>query len=226
MASQPAVARYLNQHDYNHADDSQYKRLRDLAEQEYKQKKHYSEASQAAYNGGDHGEAKRLSDLSKSHAAKMDDYNAQAAAFVFRANNADSAGDEIDLHGLYVKEAIEILQTRIDASRSRHESHLKVIVGKGMHSENHVAKIKPAVEKACREQNIKWEVEHDNSGVIILDLRPSYAQYQQGPQYPPSQYPPSQYPPYQQTQYPPQQQQQDDGGLCCGLIRLLGRIFG
>jgi Domain of unknown function (DUF1771) len=41
-----------------------------------------------------------LSEKGKQHdqAAKM--YNQQAADFVFRANNAHSAADEIDLHGL------------------------------------------------------------------------------------------------------------------------------
>lgn len=33
----------------------------------------------------------------------MDEYNRKASQFVFVANNADSQGDEIDLHGLYVK---------------------------------------------------------------------------------------------------------------------------
>ncbi|KAF5092204.1 hypothetical protein D0Z03_002980, partial [Geotrichum reessii] len=59
--------------------------------------------SKEAYNNGDGAEAKRLSEKGKKHGAKMDEYNAQAAQFVFRENNADSAGDEIDLHGLYVK---------------------------------------------------------------------------------------------------------------------------
>lgn len=156
--------------DYNHAEDPEYKRLRDMANKEYERKKQLSEESQAAYKSGDGAEAKRLSELSQKHADKMDDYNRQAAEWVFRANNADSAEDEIDLHGLYVKEAISMLQTRIDAARARGETHLDVIVGKGNHSQNHVAKIKPAVEDLCRQMNFKYALENGNSGVLVVDL--------------------------------------------------------
>lgn len=59
--------------------------------------------SKRAYDNGDGAEAKRLSEKGKEHARKMDDYNRKAAQYVFVANNADSQGDEIDLHGLFVK---------------------------------------------------------------------------------------------------------------------------
>ncbi|KAF5115458.1 hypothetical protein DV454_002292 [Geotrichum candidum] len=89
--------------DYNHSVDPEYKRLRDLAQREYELRREAVAQSKEAYNSGDGAEAKRLSEKGKQHGAKMDEYNAQAAQFVFRENNADSAGDEIDLHGLYVK---------------------------------------------------------------------------------------------------------------------------
>lgn len=83
--------------------DPEYKRLRDLAHQEYEKRAECFEKSKQAYNNGDGAEAKRLSEQGKKHGEKMDEYNEKAKQFVFRANNADSAGDEIDLHGLYVK---------------------------------------------------------------------------------------------------------------------------
>lgn len=155
--------------DYNHADDAEYKRLRDMAQKEYKRKAELSSQSQKAYQSGDGAEAKRLSEKSKEHAAKMDEYNAKAAEFVFRANNADSEADEIDLHGLFVREAIEYLEKRIGAALQRKESHLDVIVGKGLHSE-HGAKIKPAVEEMCEKYKFKYSIDDDNSGVIIIDF--------------------------------------------------------
>jgi DNA-nicking Smr family endonuclease len=67
-----------------------------------------------------------LSEKGKLHdkAAKL--YNQQAADFVFRANNAGSAPDEIDLHGLYVEEAANAVEIRIQACQRRHEDHLHV----------------------------------------------------------------------------------------------------
>lgn len=65
--------------DYNHAIDSEYKRLRTQAEQEFKRRTELSEQSQAAYKSGDGAEAKKLSELAKEHAKKGDGYNQQAA---------------------------------------------------------------------------------------------------------------------------------------------------
>lgn len=43
-----------------------------------------------------------LSEKGKLHDRAAKAYNQQAADFVFRANNARAASDEIDLHGLYL----------------------------------------------------------------------------------------------------------------------------
>ncbi|KAK9480160.1 hypothetical protein V1514DRAFT_290265 [Lipomyces japonicus] len=164
---------YKPQRDYNHAEDQEYKRLRDLANVEFNARGRFIEQSKKAYEDGDGAEAKRLSEQAKQHGQKMDEYNSQAAVFVFRANNSDSDADEIDLHGLYVKEAEEILEQRIRACISRNEDHLEVIVGKGHHSAGGVAKLKPAVERLCQEHGFRFSLDEDNSGVIIIDFKQS-----------------------------------------------------
>ncbi|KAK9372262.1 uncharacterized protein V1513DRAFT_481376 [Lipomyces chichibuensis] len=161
------------QRDYNYADDAEYMRLRDLASNEYEARARCYHAAHEAYERGDGAEAKQLSDKAKQHAANMDGYNAQAATFVFRSNNADSDPDEIDLHGLYVKEAEEYLEKRIVACKARNESHLEVIVGKGNHSTGGAAKIKPAVERLCQEHGFQYAVDSDNSGVVIINFQQS-----------------------------------------------------
>ena len=62
-------------------------------------------------------------------------------------NNTSSPQDTIDLHGLYVKEALERTELAIQQAQSAGQSELRIIVGKGIHSQGHVAKIKPAVEE-------------------------------------------------------------------------------
>jgi len=128
--------------------------------------------SRQAYENGDGARAKELSNEGKRHASKMDDYNRQAADFIFRENNAEGRVDEdcIDLHGLFVEEAERILEDRIRAERSRGASHLHVIVGKGNHSANHVQKIRPRVEQVCREMGLHYRTE-DNEGRIFVDLK-------------------------------------------------------
>lgn len=83
----------------------------------------------------------------------------------------DSKPGEIDLHGLYVKEAIAYTDKSIQEARQRGDSSVHLIVGqsphpplhspvndrranafptrigKGLHSPQHAAKLKPAIEE-------------------------------------------------------------------------------
>ncbi|CEP21972.1 Smr domain-containing protein YPL199C [Cyberlindnera jadinii] len=225
--------------DYNHVSDSEYKKLRDLADQAYKKRQQLSAQSQKAYKQGDGARAKELSEQAKKQMAIGDDYNFKAAEYVFRENNADSDSNEIDLHGLYVKEAIYILKRRIAAGVNRGESKLEVIVGKGIHSENGVAKLKPAVEELCNEAGLRSYIDKKNTGVLIVELQGAripqswnvqplassfnkpqevyHGQAQQG-------YQQQQQPQYQQQPHYQQQQQQQQGGNN-DLVGLLVKVF-
>ncbi|KAL8830246.1 MAG: hypothetical protein Q9170_005820 [Blastenia crenularia] len=99
-------------------------------------------------------------------------YNNQARDFIFRENNAVGRvdSDTIDLHGLYVHEAEEIIEQRIRYAQSTGQTHLHVIVGKGNHSTNHIQKLKPKVEEICREMGLQYSTEH-NAGRIYVNLQ-------------------------------------------------------
>ncbi|CAN3372101.1 hypothetical protein DIURU_000407 [Diutina rugosa] len=184
--------------DYNHATDGEYKRLRDEADRLYQKRAELSRQSQQAFKQGDKQRAKQLSDESKQVLSQAEDKNFEAANYVFQANNADSAPDEIDLHGLYVKEAEAILQRRITQAVNHGENHLRVIVGKGLHSKNGIAKIKPAVDQLCDESGLKHYIDPKNSGVLVIELNPNSHVSK----------PPQSYQPAQQPQYHQQSQQQ------------------
>lgn len=64
--------------------------------------------------------------------------------------NEGRAPDEIDLHGLFVKEALERLSMFIREAPSVGQTSLRVITGKGLHSDNQQAQILPAVEESLR----------------------------------------------------------------------------
>lgn len=102
----------------------------------------------------------------------MQQYNNQARDYIFRENNAEGrvASDTIDLHGLYVEEAEDVLEERIRAARQRGETHLHVIVGKGNHSTGHVQKIKPRVEQVCQELGLQYRTEA-NEGRMYVNLQ-------------------------------------------------------
>lgn len=190
--------------------EAEYDRLRDLARQEAAKRASCFERSREAYNNGDGAEAKRLSDEGKKHGAAMEKYNRQASDYIFRENNAPERvpDDTIDLHGQFVEEGERILEARIRDAKARGQSHLHVIVGKGNHSAGRVQKIKPSVEKLCRELRLDYATE-DNEGRIYIDLtgakvgthppridghhKPSHSQHQQ-----------------HQSHHQQQQQQDDD----------------
>ncbi|KAH7092219.1 hypothetical protein FB567DRAFT_488872 [Paraphoma chrysanthemicola] len=152
--------------------EAEYDRLRDLARQEAAKRSSCFDRAHQAYESGDGAAAHTLSEEGKQHAAKMEQYNRQARDYIFRANNAESRvpGDTIDLHGLFVEEAEDVLEERIKAARGRGETHLHVIVGKGNHSRNHVQKIKPRVEQVCREMGLQYRTE-ENEGRMFINLQ-------------------------------------------------------
>ncbi|KAG2015503.1 hypothetical protein CC2G_008771 [Coprinopsis cinerea AmutBmut pab1-1] len=81
----------------------------------------------------------------------------------------DSGPGEIDLHGLYVKEAISRTEEALEAAKRRGDTELKLIVGKGLHSSNG-AKIKPAIENLMKKYQLDAELDPNNGGVLVVRL--------------------------------------------------------
>ncbi|CAF0953344.1 unnamed protein product [Adineta steineri] len=126
-----------------------------------------SQQSQYEYHSGSKSQAKVLS-TKKNHLYKqMEEKNQQAATLIFEHFNRDRSYNVIDLHGLYVNEALESLEHRLAMCRSENILELTVITGMGNNSPNKIAKIKPQVEKFVRENCLKIT---GYSGHIEIDL--------------------------------------------------------
>jgi len=128
------------------------------------------EDSKRAYTAGDGARAKTLSNEGKEHKSNMERSNAEASAWIYAKNNEDSGPGEIDLHGLYVKEAIDYADRAIQAAKFRGDTTVNIIVGKGLHSSGGVAKLKPAIEELMHKYNLIAELDPDNAGVLIVQL--------------------------------------------------------
>lgn len=128
------------------------------------------DAASSAYKSGDGGRAKELSTEGKKHKEERKRLNKQAADWIFEKNNLDNKRDEVDLHGLYVKEAIEKTEQAIANARASHINPLKVVVGRGTHSKGHVSKMKPAIEDLMRKQNLRCKVDPENAGQLLVYL--------------------------------------------------------
>jgi hypothetical protein len=142
----------------------------DLLPLHLKQGKAFS-ASKQAYSAGDGGRAHDLSIEGKEHQRLKDQYNDQAASWIFNENNKTQPRGTIDLHGLYVQESIEFTERAIASSRQSGLPELRVIVGKGNHSPAHVAKIKPAIEDLMQRERLTAYLDPQNSGVLVVQLQ-------------------------------------------------------
>ncbi|KAH9839942.1 uncharacterized protein C8Q71DRAFT_855245 [Rhodofomes roseus] len=115
--------------------------------------------------------AKELSEQGKAHKAKMERLNERASEWIFAKNNEDRApGDPVDLHNLYVKEAITYTERAVQDARRRGDTKIKLIVGKGRHSLQGVAKLKPAIKRLLQTQGLVVELDPKNAGVLIVNL--------------------------------------------------------
>lgn len=122
-----------------------------------------------AYKSGNKQRAKTLSNTGKMYARLQTAANEKAAQEIFDYFNPPEkrSVDKIDLHGLFVSEAIEYLVQHIALAQERGHRALIVIVGRGIHSEGG-ARIKPAVIMYAEEENIRYQVDLPNVGCIRL----------------------------------------------------------
>jgi len=124
--------------------------------------------SKQAFQRGDGAMAKQLSEEGRARKAEMERLHAEAGAWIYGENNKNLPPYTIDLHGLYVKEAIEYTERALDKAREKGATYLRVIVGKGIHSTAQGPKIKPAIEELMRNNGVEAEFDPHNDGVLVV----------------------------------------------------------
>lgn len=132
----------------------------------------FFQMSQQAHKEGDGARAKELADIGRQHQVRMQELHAEAASQIYKGKNAYRDANEIDLHGLYVKEALARLSQFIRDAPQSGETTLRVITGKGLHSDRGEAQIIPAVQEALRTKGLRHHTDEANSGVIVVELGP------------------------------------------------------
>ncbi|TFK75272.1 DUF1771-domain-containing protein [Pluteus cervinus] len=126
--------------------------------------------SHEAYARGDGAAAKALSNEGKAHRASMEQLNDQASHLVFREHNDNRPPGEIDLHGLYVKEAIAFTDQALVNAKNNGSTELRIIVGKGLHSAGGAAKVKPAIAELMQKHRLRAQFDPHNAGVLIVQI--------------------------------------------------------
>ncbi|SJL06969.1 uncharacterized protein ARMOST_10311 [Armillaria ostoyae] len=144
--------------------------LRERANKEADEMERCLNESREAYRRGDGAAAKDLSKQRRYHKQKMEQLNKEASDWIYLENNRDCRPGEIDLHRLRVKEAIARTDTALEEAKRRGDSEIRIIVGKGLHSERGEARLGPAIKGLMRRYQLVAEFDPSNSGVLVVKL--------------------------------------------------------
>ncbi|OAX33266.1 hypothetical protein K503DRAFT_536712 [Rhizopogon vinicolor AM-OR11-026] len=141
--------------------------------------------SKATFARNEKGLAKELSLKGLAHKANMALLDKEASAKIFQGmklasevcsnmitlieNNERSSPNTVDLHGLYVTEAKFYFKRTVEEVRDR-EQPLCVIVGKGIHSDGNIPKIKPAIQALGESLGMIVDVDPENDGCLIVSF--------------------------------------------------------
>jgi DNA-nicking Smr family endonuclease len=142
--------------------------LREQANHLYAQAKSLSDQSQEAYRAGDGARAKQLSNQKRKVYAQAEAINARAQQTAFSQVNQGKGLEEIDLHGLYVKEAVDAVNCRVRECRKHGISTLVCITGRGNGSVDNVARIKPRIVELAASQGLTFQENHPNDGCVTI----------------------------------------------------------
>jgi DNA-nicking Smr family endonuclease len=92
--------------------------------------------------------------------------NKEASDAIYHHRN-DGKGDlYLDLHGLYVEEALRFTTERLSSLAKTKGKNLELITGAGHHSADHVAHIKGKVIELLKEKALKFS--EKNAGELLV----------------------------------------------------------
>ncbi|KAF8502090.1 hypothetical protein F5888DRAFT_1669163 [Russula emetica] len=98
----------------------------------------------------------------------MERLNKEAATTIFNQKNKGLPNGTVDLHGLFVNEALEHAKQEFQSVVFRSNKVVRFIVGKGKHTKDGQLKIRPAVEKLCKERGFTYHLDPNNSGILVV----------------------------------------------------------
>ncbi|KAN0114091.1 hypothetical protein V8E52_007067 [Russula decolorans] len=117
---------------------------------------------------GDYDAAARYKQDVQKCKSGVEFLNKVAADVIFTKKNKGRPDGMIDLHGLYVGEALEYAELAFELAALEDDKVARFIVGKGLHAKDGKAKIRPALEKLCQERGFTYYLDPKNAGVLIV----------------------------------------------------------
>ncbi|KAG2111271.1 uncharacterized protein F5147DRAFT_102068 [Suillus discolor] len=134
-------------------------------DQRDRMKECFKQRREADKNGG---RAKKLSLRGEAYKDNMRRLDEAASMKIFEEHNQRLKFDTVDLHRLFVPEAKLYFDKAVQEVRNHGESSLCVIVGRGKHSKNNIARIKPAIQKHGKRLGLCVEVDRSDVGRLVV----------------------------------------------------------
>ncbi|KDQ21784.1 hypothetical protein BOTBODRAFT_213311 [Botryobasidium botryosum FD-172 SS1] len=141
--------------------------LRRRAWEAGERKRSLIKAAKLARRNGNKKAAAELARGIQEHENEQQRLNQIACKKIFEENSKRCSANTIDLHGLYVPEAVEYTNTRLLQATRGGDTIFRIIVGKGLHSKAE-AQLKPAVMEALRKKGVEHELAPKNDGVVLV----------------------------------------------------------
>ncbi|KAA1097718.1 hypothetical protein PGT21_017845 [Puccinia graminis f. sp. tritici] len=155
----------------NNQKNAQDPRFAGLRNDALKEQKLMEQKFEKARGASQREQAQSLREEANRHKERRDHLNNKAAEWLYKENNKDLPSDTIDLHGLYVKEALTYAEKFIEkAQKKGRPDRLNFIVGRGLHSVNSKPQVKPAIEELVRKHQLAFEIHPRNPGIIVVHL--------------------------------------------------------
>jgi len=105
------------------------KKLREQARRTGREMSEAYSRAKSAQKKGSRGAAHEHRQRANAHKSAKMELDKRAAEIIFREKNKNQREGMIDLHGLYVAEAIRVAKEQVQAARSRGDEVVRFIVG-------------------------------------------------------------------------------------------------
>lgn len=144
--------------------------LRNQAKRSAQNMRDARDRAKLAHRMGDRQAGSEYRQAARAHESAMKNSDKRAAEILFRANNKAHKEGMVDLHDLYVAEAVEYAKKELQSAIYRKDDTVFFIVGQGRHSEGGVPKLRPALEELFDERRLKYSLDPVNAGKLIVYL--------------------------------------------------------
>eukprot|EP01080_Neovahlkampfia_damariscottae_P003028 gene3028-5038_t len=146
--------------------DQIWKTFRQEARKQYELRNYYREEAKNAYNEGDHESAEKFKEDSKIHQLKFKVESEIAAKRIFEEVNKKNDLFTIDLHGLFVEEALEFVEKRLEDVSDASGEILTIITGAGRHSKEEKAILKPKIGELLSKRSLYYFIKEGRIKVM------------------------------------------------------------